>query len=203
MAMDTLQIVFRVLSAIVSTYMLLVIVRIMLSWFGGGAEQRLGRAGAIIEAVADPYLGFFRRITFLKIGSFDFSPVVAIIILSLVTNILNAIARAGAVSFGLVAAIVVSGIGSAITFLLGFFLVVVVVRLLGIAFRASSVRPIWFALDQMLQPVVHPVIQKIVPRATPSYVNSLLIFGTLDLGILLALDALFNLAAGALLRLPV
>ena len=64
----------RLVTAGLSFYMLLIMFRILLSWFQG---QNFGKPVEFLAKVTDPYLRWFRRFEFLRVGNFDFSVIVA------------------------------------------------------------------------------------------------------------------------------
>ena len=83
--------------ALFIVYFVLIFVRILLTWIPRMPFNRYLRAAvAFIEEVTDPYLNLFRRfIPLLRIGpgAIDLSPIVAIIVLSIVrTLVVNAVA---------------------------------------------------------------------------------------------------------------
>ena len=64
----------RIGGAAASIYMLLCIVRIFMTWL---PDMIPGVAGGFIVKTTEPYLGFFRRFSFLIVGSMDLSPIAA------------------------------------------------------------------------------------------------------------------------------
>ncbi|MBP7495043.1 MAG: YggT family protein, partial [Spirochaetales bacterium] len=67
------RILMHTLSALVSLYTLLIIVRILLTWFS--SPLGYGKVHHFLASVTDPYLNYFRRFSIFQIGRFDFSPV--------------------------------------------------------------------------------------------------------------------------------
>lgn len=144
--------IFRFISAVLSVYMLLLFIRILLSWFSG--SMREGAAINLLHKVTDPYLGWFRRFKFLQAGRIDFSPIAAIITLVIVLNIINTLAVYGKITVGIILALVVSAIGSAFFFIVGFMLIVIVIRAISAVVGAGSSHPIWQTLDTITTPIV-------------------------------------------------
>ena len=163
--------IMKMLSAILSIYTLIIIVRIMMSWFHGpgGGDRTLG----FLSRITDPYLDYFRRFPFLRIGNLDFSPVAALIVLSVAGNILNSVAAFGRVTLGLVLALIVAALWSAAAFFLGLFLVLIVIRALGLILRINSASPFWRTLDMMLNPVLFPITDKVLGGRRGSYMSGL------------------------------
>ncbi|MDT1949851.1 YggT family protein [Carnobacterium divergens] len=73
---------YRVLSEAINIYSILIVVYALLSWLPGAYNSKLGE---ILARLCEPYLDFFRRII-PPIGGISFSPIVALIVLSLVNR---------------------------------------------------------------------------------------------------------------------
>ncbi|HRY80357.1 MAG TPA: YggT family protein, partial [Spirochaetia bacterium] len=97
------SIVLRLAAAAASLYMLLLMARIILTWFPSAVE---GRPLHLLSSVTDPYLDLFRGIPWLSTGSMDFSPLAALAVLSVLTQILSTAAAYGRISLGIVLALV-------------------------------------------------------------------------------------------------
>ncbi|ADN01757.1 YggT family protein [Spirochaeta thermophila] len=187
------------LSALVTLYSLILIIRILLSWFYPSG----GEALFLLYRITDPYLALFRRIGFLRTERFDFSPIIALLALSVLGNIFLSLARTGRIYVGQILSIIVGGLWFAVSFILMFFVILIAVRLLGIAFRANSVGPFWFTLDNILSPLTYSVSHFFWRTSRPlSYRTGLLITGVLFLLLNLAGNALVSLVTRALILLP-
>ncbi|MFW6214452.1 MAG: YggT family protein [Alkalispirochaetaceae bacterium] len=193
-----MQQIMRVLSSAISIYMIVLFVRILMSWFQGAGH---GRAMQILRRVTDPYLDFFRRFEIFRFGNFDFSPVAAILTLSILNTIAIQLANAGPVTVGFVLALILSAVWSAVSFFLLFFLILTVVRLVGLLLGKDTGH-FWYVLDQILDGVVQRASRPFMRGRFISHRDGLLIFAGVDLGILLIANPLIDLVSGALLRLP-
>jgi YggT family protein len=140
-------------STVVSVYTILIIVRIMMSWFSGAS----GAVVRFFTRVTDPYLNFFRRFKFFHFGVFDFSPVLALIVLSVAGNVFLSLAAFERVTFGLVLALLIARLWAALAFFLGMFIVLIVLRLIGIFARLNAASPFWRYIDMILTPVLSPI----------------------------------------------
>lgn len=80
----------KTLDSFIQIYMLLLIVRILLTWF-----QTLGWANQIISflsPITDPYLNLFR--SFIPpIGAIDISPILAILVLQIIGGLISGLAN--------------------------------------------------------------------------------------------------------------
>jgi YggT family protein len=171
----------------------------MLSWFQG---PYLGPGTTIIRKVTDPYLNFFRRFG-LRIGHMDFSPVLAIITLSIVGTIVNSIAASGRVSLSLILAVTLSAISGAVGFFLVIFLVITAVRLGGILFGADGSGQFWRTLDNVIEPLSYRFARRVLPRQEIGYREALLLFGGAGLAVLLVGNLLVRFLITLILQIPI
>ncbi|HUX12481.1 MAG TPA: YggT family protein [Spirochaetia bacterium] len=193
-------IVLRLISTLISIYMVIIIIRIVLTWFSGMAYH--GKPIEFLFRITDPYLDFFRRLRWLRFGSIDFSPVAAILALSILANVLNAVAVIGIVTVGVVLAIIVSALASAVGFFLILFLVLTVIRLVGFLANANTANRFWLTLDHIIEPAVYRFTQMLMRGRTVTYQNGLLIFGGLMFVIVVVGDLLIRQLERLLLQLP-
>lgn len=158
--------VFRVANAIVSVYMILIFVRIIMSWF---SSPTWGAPIQALHRITEPYLSLFRRIPYLRTERLDFSPIAAIIVLSVFSRILNRLAYYGELTVGIILAIVVSSLWSAASFLLIFLIILASIRFFALASKVSSENPIWNTIDIILNPFLQFVQKKIFVDRQMSY----------------------------------
>jgi len=192
---EAFRAIMRVVTGGLTLYMLLIMFRILLTWFQGPS---FGKPLEMLRKVTDPYLGWFRRFQFLRVGNFDFSVIVAIIVLSILAAITGDLAAAAAVSVGGVVGLIIGRVASAAGFFLVFFLIMALVRVIGGAVGVNTAGRLWVTLDHLLEPVVHKVSLTLSRGQFVSYRNALLLFSAL-LGLTLfaggyLVDGLINIA---------
>ena len=102
-------IALSILNGLLIAYLFLLSLRIVLSWF---ATRGFGRAGELLRAATDPYLGLFARIGFLRRGIFDFSPIAALLVLVVALDLVNGLLFYGRLSLGFFLASVLSSVWS-------------------------------------------------------------------------------------------
>ena len=146
-----MQTFMKILNGVLSVYMLLLFIRILLTWFRGPS---MGRPVELLKAVTDPYLNWFRRFRFLVLGNFDFSPLLAFIVLGIVLNITSTLAVQGKITLGLVLAFTLSSLWSAASFLMTVFLIMAAVRYFMYLFGSSSYSGFARTLDNMITPLM-------------------------------------------------
>ena len=149
---------FRFLQALVLVYLVLVALRIIVTWFGG-AER--GAPTELLARVTDPYLHWFRRLRFLRIGVLDFSPAAAILTLIVAGNLLQRLAASQRVTVGIVLAQVLLVVWSAASVLVVVFMVMSVARAFIAAMRWEQGGGLLNMLDHTLQPMVTFVSRRV------------------------------------------
>ncbi len=83
--MDAAYLISQSLANFLQIYMILIFVRILLSWFqsAGWANQIM----SFLSPITDPYLNIFRSII-PSIGGIDISPILAIFLLQIIAGLL-------------------------------------------------------------------------------------------------------------------
>lgn len=185
-----MSVLLRFVSTLLSVYMLLIFFRIIVTWFQG---PFLSGPLSFVARVTDPYLDLFRRFRFMRTSRIDFSPLAAIMVLVVVSNVVDLVSAYGRITFGLVLAIVLSALWSAVSFFLMFFLILTVVRLVSTIIGVNSTAPFWMTLDHILEPAAYKVSSMVARGKSLTYQNGLIISGV-------ALFAVW-LGGGALIRL--
>ncbi|MDR2097742.1 MAG: YggT family protein [Spirochaetaceae bacterium] len=195
-----LQTVFAVLSGALNIFSTLIFIRILLSWFDGGG---LGRPFDILCGITDPYLDYFRRFTFLRVGGIDLSPIAALAVLSIVNDIVSTIARFGRISLGIIFAIGLSAVWSAASFIIGFFTVVLILRLIAYIVNANTYAPFWRIIDSVVSPIQFRVNRIIFKNRIVNYLTGLIVSIAALVLLWVSLGALTRLLENFLVGLPV
>jgi YggT family protein len=168
--------VLRVVNVFLLGYLLLLSLRIVLTWF---RASLYGRPWQLLERATEPYLALFRRVSLLRQGLFDFSPVVAILLIVVALDLVNELLLYGQLTLGFVLASLVSALWSGVSFLLLLFAVVGVVRLAGFWARIARNPGLWRALDMIVQPMVSWVSRLLSLGSRVSYLQRLVILAVL------------------------
>ncbi|MDR0377270.1 MAG: YggT family protein [Spirochaetaceae bacterium] len=148
-----MNVLMNILGAFTSLYMLLIFVRIMLTWFSGAVY---GRPVELLCRITDPYLDWFRRFP-LRFGMLDFSPVLALLTLSAANTVFGTLGRYGRISLGILLTLAVSAVWAAASFIISFFLIVLILRLIAHLTRRNVYRSFWGTVDSLSQPVLYRV----------------------------------------------
>lgn len=187
-----LSIIARIFSAAVSIYIVLCFLRILVTWL---PNLDLGRPGEVLARLTDPYLRLFARISWLRVGTFDFSPIAAIAILTIVNSVFTTMAYSMTLSVGIVLGMILVALWSAVGFLFSFFAVCALVRLIVVLAHWNGLHPIWRVIDSMLNPILFKINRILYRNRIVNYLQSL-VTG-------FAVLVLFRIAGGELVSLLV
>jgi YggT family protein len=189
----------RILSTIVSVYMLIIFIRILLTWFSG---VEYGRPYRILTSLTDPYLSYFRRFSFLRVGMVDFSPIAGLIVLVVVLNILNTLAAYGRIRVGIILTIILQAVWSAVSFLLTLFIFLILIRFLWWILRLNTVSPFIRTVDTLITPYLNWVHRKFFKQRFLTYQTGLAVGGAGLLAASLVGNILVRSLSGLLQQLP-
>jgi len=128
--------IFYVLYVVINIYTWACIIRIFLSWMPQYLMTPIGR---ILIEFCDPYLVFFKRFRFTYIAGLDFSPVLALGVLSFLTNVAFSIYALGYFSILGVVLVLISSIWGVVKFFLNVLVFVALLRfILEFSYRYKS-----------------------------------------------------------------
>ena len=191
---------FRFLSFIVNIYMLIIFVRIILTWFTwmqeGGFQQ-------FLAAITDPYLNWFRRFTFLRIGFLDLSPVAALGVLSLLNRVLTTLAFYGKITAGIILALILQAVWSAVSFFLGFIIIILALRLIAFLFRLNTSGAFWRIIDTISRPVLYRIQRIIFSNRVVNYMTGIIVSMAVLAVLWIGARLVFRLLINFLFRLPI
>jgi YggT family protein len=194
-----MRFILNLAGSLAGIYMLLIFIRVMLSWFNAAS---LGRPVELLARFTDPYLNWWRRIPALRTGFIDLSPIAAMAALSLVQTACGIAVRYGRLTLGILAAIIVQAVWSVLSFVLGFFIIVLVLRLIAYLSNQNIYSAFWRIVDSISQPVLYRITRIFYRRRLINYLAGIL----LSLGVLAVLEVggyfLVPWVLQALMRLP-
>lgn len=181
--------ILGILSAIINIYTILCVISIILTWFPGAKFTAFGK---FLSSICDPYLNLFSKSGKLRIGNIDFSPILAIGILSLLTTILSRITLTGRIFFGGILAAIVSLFWNLGSSLIGILTIIILVRWIVLLVK-KGYTPYdsgWNNVDAMLQKPVYK-ISSTFSKNPVSYKTALLI-SWITLAVILLLGAILS-----------
>ncbi len=195
-----IQTILSILAGAISLYTILCFIYILMSWFPGA---RFTRFGHFMTAVCEPYMGLFRKLSFLRIGNFDFSPIVSLGILSLTSAILAGIQHTGRIFLGGILAAILNSLWGIISSILGVFALLIFVRWIVLLINKdrTSYDSGWNQVDMLLNKISYKVAGTFTKKAM-SYQQSLLISWIAMFLILIAGHFLIIILAALCYRMP-
>jgi len=189
----------KFLSMLVSIYMMIIFIRIVLTWF---SWERGGGLSGFLSSITDPYLNWFRRFTFLKAGFIDFSPIAALGVLSLVNRIFSILASYGTISAGIILALLLQVVWGIVSFVIGFLIIVLILRLVCLLAVRNSAGSFWRIIDSISQPVLYRVNRFLFKNRIVNFKTGLFITIAGLIVVYFLLKFLVVFASGMLARLP-
>jgi YggT family protein len=192
-----LQVLMNILSTVISVYTIIIFVRILLTWFSG---ESYSRPVEVLSRVTDPYLDWFRRFPALRIGRLDLSPVAALAVLSLTNRIFAVMGQYGTITLGIILAILLQAVWSAASFLLGFSLIILILRLAAYLTNRNTYSSFWHVIDTISRPLLFRINRilfgkRIVPYLT-GLILSIAVLAALGVGLGIAVRILTGILAG-------
>lgn len=190
----------RFLGFLVSVYMMIIFIRIMLTWFSW--ERNSGFMN-ILSMITDPYLAWFRRFSFLRAGYIDFSPIAALAVLSLLNRVFYILASYGTISFGIILAMVLQVVWGIISFAIGFLIIILILQLIFNLIVQNSANTFWKIINSISQPVLFRVNRLIFKNRIVNYMTGIIVSLAGLFVIYLILKVLVSLISGMLVKLPI
>ncbi len=149
-------IVLSILSGFIVIYTILCIISIVMTWVPGAKFTKFGK---ILSSITDPYLNVFSKRGWFRIGNIDFSPILAIGILSILSSVLGGIATNGRFHFGGILAMILGMVWSLLSTLLTIFILLILIRWIVLLINKGQVstNSAWYQIDLMLQKIVYKI----------------------------------------------
>lgn len=165
--------IFSLLIKGISLYTTLCFVRIILTWIPGLEYSKVGQ---ILSAICDPYLNLFRKIP-LNLGNLDFSPMLAIGLLTAMSTILQGIAVSGRVHIGGILALIISLIWSILSSVISILLLFLVIRFIVmlVSKNKNYYGSVWAQFDSAFANIVFKLSRPFTKNGALSYKTGLLI----------------------------
>ncbi len=195
-----MQILMRILSSLTTVYIILIFIRLILSWFDHAVP---GRSMSLLYRITDPYLGWFRRFSFLQTEFMDFSPIIALAVLALINNVFLMLAIYGRISIGIILSLLVTSLWSAVAFVLSFFIIMLLIRYIASLLGSNSVHPFWRAIDILCKPILYRVNHLVYRNRMVTYQRGIITTLLVLVAIRVAGGILINYISGLLIRLPI
>ena len=195
-----IQTILSILAAVLSLYTLLCFIYILMSWFPGA---RFTKFGHFMTAVCEPYMGLFRKMSFLRIGNIDFSPIVSLGLLSLASAILAGIQHTGRIFLGGIIGTIINSLWGIASSIAGIFTLLIFIRWIFLLINKgrTSYDSGWNQIDMLPNKITYKVAGTFT-KSSMSYQRSLLISWIAMLIILIAGHFLITILATLCYNMP-
>ena len=162
----------NLLAGLCGLYSLLIMIRILLTWFSGASQ---GKPVELLSRVTDPYLNWWRSVPGMRLGYLDLSPIAAMVLLSIVQTILSTLAHYGTISIKIIIAITLSALWSAVSFLLGFCVIIMILRFIAYMTNRDTINGFWNIIDTISRPILYRINRIIFGKRIVNYMTSLVV----------------------------
>ena len=190
-----MRLLMNFLSSLVGLYSLLIVIRILLTWF---ESTRYSRPAQILSRITDPYLDWWRHTIKFRLGILDISPIAAIISLSVLQTIFATIALHGRISLGVILAVCLNALWSAASFILGFCFIVLVLRLIAYLGNRDMYGLFWQTVDTISRPLLYRINRTIFGKRIVGYMTGIIVSLAVLAGLWVGGRIVVSLLAGLL-----
>jgi YggT family protein len=190
----------QIISAAASIYLILIFFRILISWFSG---VEFGKPYRMLASITDPYLNYFRRFDFMRVGAIDLSPLAGMLVLVVVADVFSTFARTGSIGIGIILAIILNSLWGVVGFVLTLFTILVIIRFVAALMNASTVHPFIRTIDMIITPVMNLIHRTFFKNRFLTFRTGLAITGALLIAVNLLGNFLIGRAVLLLESLPV
>jgi YggT family protein len=129
---------------------------------------------AFLTSICDPYLYLFRKLTFLRLNQLDFSPIISLGLLYMLTQMLNTIIAIKRFSLGILLSVIVNFAFSIVNSFLFFLIIILAIRLIFLLLNKDT-SSIWFSFDQFIKPIADFITKKFYKNSFYTFQKSLII----------------------------
>lgn len=185
-----LRILINTAAGAVSLYSTLCFFRIILTWIPSLNYSAIGK---FLSSICDPYLNLFSRLP-LRIGMFDFTAMIAIGILYVISSILGNISASGYISLSMILANLLGIVWSIASSIATVIMIIFIVRYLVSIFSRTSNQydSPWQRFDDAIRNMVFKICNFFTGGRSISYKTALLIDSIAMLAILILSSFLYR-----------
>lgn len=138
--------ILRIISAFLSLYSLLCLLRIIITWI---PNYSYSKPADILAQICDPYMNLFRGIKWLRFGSFDFSPALALCILGAGSQLFSSLANGGYINLQMILSMILEIFFLIPSSLIFFLIILFAIRLILIMINRDSYNTSGFMTNQI------------------------------------------------------
>lgn len=167
--------ILRIISAFLSLYSLLCLLRIIITWI---PNYSYSKPADVLAQICDPYMNLFRGIKWLRFGSFDFSPALALCILGAGSQFFSSLANGGYINLQMILAMILGIFFSILSSLIFFLIILFAIRLILIMINRDSYNTSGFManqIDSSISPIVYRIARTFAMGRRITYKAALII----------------------------
>ncbi len=167
--------ILRIISAFLSLYSLLCLLRIIITWI---PNYSYSKPADVLAQICDPYMNLFRGIKWLRFGSFDFSPALALCILGAGSQLFSSLANGGYINLQMILAMILGIFFSILSSLIFFLIILFAIRLILIMINRDSYNTSGFManqIDSSISPIVYRIARTFAMGRRITYKAALII----------------------------
>lgn len=167
--------ILRIISAFLSLYSLLCLLRIIITWI---PNYSYSKPADILAQICDPYMNLFRGIKWLRFGSFDFSPALALCILGAGSQFFSSLANGGYINLQMILAMILGIFFSIPSSFIFFLIILFAIRLILIMINRDSYNTSGFManqIDSSISPIVYRIARTFAMGRRITYKAALII----------------------------
>lgn len=167
--------ILRIISAFLSLYSLLCLLRIIITWI---PNYSYSKPADILAQICDPYMNLFRGIKWLRFGSFDFSPALALCILGAGSQLFSSLANGGYINLQMILAMILGIFFSILSSLIFFLIILFAIRLILIMINRDSYNTSGFManqIDSSISSIVYRIARTFAMGRRITYKTALII----------------------------
>ena len=182
---------------LIEIYSFLIWIRIIVSWVR--PYPRPGSFTYYMAKAVDPFLGLFRS-SKARIGVLDFSPIIAIGLLSVVQTLLSVYGNYGFLTLGIILANVIIAFWS---YGISIFLFFSIIMLIFKAIAAFSHNPMMYGMTAQFSDPISNMVRRSFSKSIPKDSTVALISLAINIALYFVLKQAFIMLANLALRIPV
>jgi YggT family protein len=197
-----LRLFFAILASLTSIYAIVCVVRIILTWIPRATFHPVTK---FLASICDPFLDIFHNIRWMRMGSLDFSPAIALCLLGAISTICSHLANSSILRLGIILGLLIQTIWSVASSVISFVIILLIIRLIMVLVSggAFSSNPLIYQLDQCIGTLVTAISRTFTGTRQITYKTGLII-AIVTLVVLNFIGQLvFSIIVGLLAGLPV
>ena len=195
--MDFLMTASLFLARLIEVYSFLIWIRIIVSWVR--PYPRPGSYTYYMAKAVDPFLGLFRS-SKARIGVLDFSPIIAIGLLSVVQTLLSVYGNYGFLTLGIILANIIIAFWS---YGISIFLFFSIIMLIFKTIAAFSHNPMMYGMTAQFSDPISNMVRRSFSKSIPKDSTVALISLAINIALYFVLKQAFIMLANLALRIPV